>query len=208
MALSTRVWRGWLVLIAGLLPLVYLLWLVVRLQMGEWDVLGPEPGRAIVFFTGSWTFNLLLIGLAISPLRRMGVKWPATHRRMVGLITFTYATCHLLAYSAFLLEWHWQEIATELVKRPYLTLGMLAWLLLLPLAVTSHSYWQRRLRQRWKQLHTLVYAIAVLAAIHYLLQIRSNWLEPVLYSVSVALLLAERLWRKQWKKPLARTRVA
>tara|TARA_R110001583_G_scaffold30792_7_gene106084 strand:+ start:4627 stop:5277 length:651 start_codon:yes stop_codon:yes gene_type:complete len=208
MALSTKAWRGWLVLTAGLLPLSYLGWQIIRLRSGEWDVLGPEPGRAIVFFTGSWAFNLLLAGLAISPLRRLGIKWPATHRRMVGLLAFSYATCHLLAYAAFLLEWQWREIASELVERPYLTLGMFAWLLLLPLAVTSHSYWQRRLKQRWKQLHALVYLIAVLAAIHYLLQIRSNWFEPVLYTVVAMLLLAERLWRKWWRKPSVRISAA
>ncbi|WP_221797007.1 sulfite oxidase heme-binding subunit YedZ [Oceanobacter mangrovi] len=185
--------RKLLVFTLGLLPLLWIGWKVVRLQMGEWDVLGPEPGRAIVFFTGTWTFVFLLLGLSCSTLRRLGVAQLMLHRRMIGLFAFFYATLHLLSYMAFLLAWQWSDILSEVIERPYLTFGFIAWLLLLPLAATSMNYWQRKLGRRWRTLHQLVYVVGVLVAVHYLLQIRSNWFEPVLYSSLMAALLLERL---------------
>ena len=175
-------------------PFAYLVAQVVALQMGDYEILGPEPGKAIVWFTGEWAFNALLITLAVTPVRKwFGWKWPMAHRRMFGLFVMFYATAHLLAYAAFLLAWEWGDIGEELVERPYLTLGFLAWLLLLPLTLTSTRGWQRRLKKKWKSIHKLVYLIALLCAVHYLLQIRSNWFEPTLYAVLTLLLLSARL---------------
>ncbi|MDK2779185.1 MAG: sulfoxide reductase heme-binding subunit YedZ [Pseudomonadota bacterium] len=166
---------------------------IIRIQLGEWDLLGPEPGKAVVWFTGSWAFNFLLLTLAVTPLtKRAKQRWLMTHRRMLGLFAFFYVTVHLVVYFMFLLEWRWQELAEETVKRPYLLIGALAWLLLVPLAVTSTRGWQRRLARRWKKLHRLVYVIAALAAVHYLLQIRASWYEPGLYAVLTSILLAMR----------------
>jgi len=186
--------RRCLVFISLFMPFSWLLAQVVALQMGQYDILGPEPGKAIVWFTGEWAFNCLLLALAVTPLRNwFGWKWLLTHRRMLGLFAMFYATLHLLAYMAFLLAWEWSDIGSELVERPYLTLGFLAWLLLVPLSLTSTRGWQRRLRRKWKSLHKLVYLIAVLCVIHYLLQIRSSWFEPTLYAVITLVLLFERL---------------
>lgn len=181
------------VFLLSLIPFFYLLQAVVRLQAGEWDILGPEPGRAIVFFTGTWAFNFLLLTLVITPAKDMlKQKWLVIHRRMIGLFAFFYASLHLLAYFAFLLEWQWPELGKEIVERPYLLVGMLAWLILVPLTITSTKNWQRRLKRNWKKLHKLVYVIGLLAAVHYLLQIRSSWFEPVLYTVLLLLVLAPR----------------
>ncbi|WP_430461344.1 sulfite oxidase heme-binding subunit YedZ [Thalassolituus sp. LLYu03] len=189
--------RWWLIFLSLFTPFAWLLWTVIRLQRGEWDILGPEPGKAVVWFCGSWAFNLLLLTLAVTPAKRwLGWSWLMRYRRMAGLWTFFYLTLHLLAYAALLLEWQWHEIGSELIKRPYLLFGMAGWLLMVPLAVTSTKGWQRRLRQNWKKLHKLVYAIAILASIHYLLQIRSSWFEPVLYTLIVAVLLLARMHRK------------
>lgn len=189
--------RWWLIFLSLLAPFVWLLWMVLRLQSGEWDVLGPEPGKAVVWYCGTWAFNTLLFTLAVTPAKKwLGWSWLVRHRRMLGLWSFFYLTLHLLAYIALLLEWHWGEIGAEIVKRPYLLFGMTGWLLMMPLAITSTKGWQRRLRYHWKSVHRLVYAIAVLAAIHYLLQIRSSWFEPVLYSALVVLLLLARMRRK------------
>lgn len=175
------------------LPFIWIVQAIIRIQSGEWDLLGPEPGKAVVWFTGSWAFNFLLLTLAVTPLtKRAKQRWLMTHRRMLGLFAFFYVTVHLVAYFMFLLEWRWQELAEETVKRPYLLIGALAWLLLVPLAVTSTRGWQRRLARRWKKLHRLVYVIAALAAIHYLLQIRASWYEPGLYAVLTSILLAMR----------------
>lgn len=180
----------------GMIPFIYITQAIIRLQSGEWEILGPEPGKAVVWHTGIWAFNFLLLTLAVTPLRRLSKQpWLIQHRRMLGLFTFFYASLHLLAYIAFLLEWQLNELGTEVVKRPYLLLGLSAWLLLLPLAVTSTRRWQRRLKHKWKNLHKLVYVLAVLAAIHYLLQIRSSWFEPVLYAALVFCLLLLR-WQK------------
>ena len=180
----------------GITPFLYIGQAIVRLQSGEWEILGPEPGKAVVWFTGTWAFNFLLLTLAVTPLRRLLKQpWLLQHRRMLGLFAFFYATLHLLSYFAFLLEWRFAELGAETIKRPYLLLGMTAWLLLLPLAVTSTRGWQRRLKQGWKRLHKLIYPLSVLVAVHYLLQIRSSWFEPVLYAALVLCLLLLR-WQK------------
>jgi len=183
-----------LVWVLGLAPFTYIVILVVRLQMGEWDVLGNEPGREIVFFTGEWAFNFLLLTLVASTFRRqLSFSSLIPQRRKLGLFCFFYAMLHGLAFAGFLLEWQWQEIVEELIERQYLTFGMLALVILIPLALTSTKGWQKRLGQRWKSLHKAVYLIAILVAIHYLLQIRSNWFWPTLYAVITGLLLLERL---------------
>ena len=179
-------------------PFAYILAQVVALQMGSYDILGPEPGKAITWFTGEWAFISLLLALAVTPLKEwFGWKWLVVHRRMLGLFVMFYATLHLFAYMAFLLAWEWGDIGSELIERPYLTLGFIAWLLLIPLTVTSTKGWQRRLKRNWKSLHQLVYLIAILCAIHYLLQIRSSWFEPTLYAVITVVLLMQRIsWGK------------
>ncbi len=183
-------------------PFAYILAQVIALQMGDYDILGPEPGKAVTWFTGEWAFNSLLLTLAVTPLKRwFGWSWLVPHRRMLGLFAAFYATLHLLSYTTFILNWQWVDIGSELIERPYLTLGFIAWLLLIPLAVTSTRGWQRRLKRSWKSLHNLVYLIAVLCAIHYLLQIRSSWFEPTLYAVIVALLLMQRIMERiSWRK--------
>ena len=197
--------RRWLMGVVGMLPLIYIVQAIVRVQTGEWDLLGPEPGKAITHFTGTWGFNFLIATLAITPLSRLlGQKWLMPHRRMLGLYAAFYVSLHALAYLAFLLGWQWGELGREVVERPYLMVGALSWLLLLPLVVTSTKSWQRRLKRRWKRLHQLIYVIVALAAVHYLLQIRASWFEPVAYTLIAAFLLALRLWFFA-KKKRART---
>jgi sulfoxide reductase heme-binding subunit YedZ len=185
--------RRCLIFSALFTPFAFILAQVVALQMGDYEILGPEPGKAIVWFTGQWAFNVLLLTLAVSPARQwLGLKWPLMHRRMFGLFVMFYATLHLLSYMAFLLAWQWQDIGSELVERPYLTLGFLAWVLLIPLSITSTKGWQKRLRRKWKSLHKVIYLIAVLCAIHYLLQIRSSWFDPSLYAFITLVLSGHR----------------
>jgi sulfoxide reductase heme-binding subunit YedZ len=185
--------RRCLIFLALFAPFVYIFAQVVALQMGDYEILGPEPGKAIVWFTGQWTFNVLLLTLAVGPVRQwLGLTWPLIHRRMLGLFVMFYATLHLLSYMAFLLAWQWQDIGSELVERPYLTLGFLAWVLLIPLSITSTRGWQKRLKRKWKSLHKVIYLIAVLCAIHYLLQIRSSWFDPSLYALITFVLLGQR----------------
>lgn len=192
--------RRCLIFSALFIPFAYILAQVVALQMGDYDILGPEPGKAIAWFTGEWAFNILLLTLAVTPIKSwLGWTWLLPHRRMLGLFVMFYASLHLLSYTAFLLAWEWGDIGSELIDRPYLTLGFIAWVLLIPLTVTSTKGWQRRLKRKWKSLHKLVYLIAVLCAIHYLLQIRSSWFEPALYASITATLLMQRFSLAKFK---------
>ena len=189
--------RRLILFLIGVAPFPYILQAVIRVQAGEWDLLGPEPGKAITHFTGTWGFNFLLASLAVTPLvRRLKQSWLLKHRRMLGLFAFFYVTLHALAYTAFLLEFQWRDIINEVVERPYLLVGSLAWVILMPLSVTSTRGWQRRLGRRWKQLHKLVYFSVLLACIHYLLQIRAGWFEPFAYTLLTVVLLLLRSKKK------------
>jgi len=119
-------------------------------------------------------------------------------RRMLGLYAFAYATLHFAAYLGLDLRGYWTQVFEDIAKRPYITVGFTAWLLLVPLAVTSTSGWIRRLGRNWARLHMLVYPVAVLAVLHFWWLVKSDLREPALYAVIVALLLGWRTW-KRWK---------
>ncbi|MCA6064399.1 protein-methionine-sulfoxide reductase heme-binding subunit MsrQ [Thalassolituus marinus] len=183
---------------ALLAPVVYIGVMIVRIQNGEWDLLGPEPGRAVTQFLGTWALNSLLLTLTLSPLKRSPLSINLiSYRRRMGLFAFTYMLLHLLAYMTMMLGWQWQDLNDEVVKRPYMVVGVFALLLTIPLAITSTRNWQRRLGRRWKKLHYSVYLVAALSMVHILLQVRSSWTEFVVYSSVLSLLLIERLLNRQ-----------
>lgn len=158
--------------------------------------LGPDPAEAIMGLTGEWTLWLLALTLLASPLRQwLGEAWPLRLRRMLGLFCFAYACVHLAALGHFYAGWSPAIVAEELVERPYITAGFAAWLLLLPLALTSTRAMQRRLGRRWLQLHRLVYPVAILACVHLAWQARSDIGEALAYSLVFAVLLGWRLRR-------------
>jgi sulfoxide reductase heme-binding subunit YedZ len=158
--------------------------------------LGPDPAESIMHITGEWALRLLLLTLLVSPLRQWA-GWPVVLklRRMLGLYAFFYACIHLLSFSHFYIGWTAAALIEELAERPYITVGFAAWLLLLPLAVTSTRTMQRRLRRNWQRLHRLVYAVAVLACCHILWQARSDIGEALVYILLFAVLLAWRVKR-------------
>lgn len=175
----------------ALLPLLLLVRGVVD------DALGADPVATITHSTGEWALRLLLLGLALTPLRHLlGQAWPIRFRRLVGLYAFFYACLHLSTYLVLDLGGYWRQIFEDIVKRPYITVGFAAWLLLLPLALTSTRGMMRWLGRRWGQLHRLVYASALLAVLHYLWLVKSDLREPLLYAAILALLLGLRIW---WK---------
>lgn len=176
---------------AALLPLALLV------QGVRGDSLGADPVAAITHATGDWALRLLLLGLAMTPLRRLlGQAWPLRFRRLIGLYAFFYACLHLTTYLALDLGAYWQQIFADIVKRPYITLGFAAWLLLVPLALTSTRAAMRRLGRRWGQLHRAVYAAAVLGVLHFVWLVKSDLREPLLYAAILAVLLGLRLyWR-------------
>jgi len=161
------------------------------------DTLGPDPVAAITHATGDWALRILLVCLALTPLRRLlGQAWPIRFRRLAGLYAFFYASLHLATYLVLDLGQYWAQILEDIVKRPYITVGFAAWLLLVPLALTSTRGWMRRLGRRWGQLHRLVYVVAALAVLHFLWLVKSDLREPLVYAAVLAVLLGLRLW---WK---------
>ncbi|WP_298575602.1 protein-methionine-sulfoxide reductase heme-binding subunit MsrQ [uncultured Luteimonas sp.] len=170
------------------------------------DALGPDPVAAIEHELGLWALRLLLLTLAVTPLRQLsGQTVLLRFRRMLGLYAFAYASLHLAAYLALDLRGWWALVFEEIAKRPYITVGFAAWLLLVPLAITSTRGWMRRLGRRWGQLHRLVYAIAALAVLHFWWIVKSDYREPLLYAAILALLLGWRIWKRMTRRiaPLA-----
>ena len=157
------------------------------------DNLGANPFEALTRQSGEWTLRFLLIVLAITPLRKItGQVCLMAYRRMLGLYVFFYACLHLTTYIWFDQFFDWNEIVTDIIKRPFITVGMLAFVLLLPLAITSTNNWMRRLGRRWKKLHQMVYIIGILGVLHYLWLVKADLREPLIYTAILIILLAYR----------------
>ena len=190
-----------MVFCAGLAPLIYLIWQVVLLSCGNTANLGADPAKAIVLFNGDWALRFMLFTLAVSPLR-MVTGWAqlARLRRMLGLFAFTYGILHFSAYVALLLEFRFGDLGEELIERPFITVGFLALLGLLPLALTSNRYMIGKLKRRWQLLHRLVFPVAVLQIVHLFWLTRSDYTEPLMYSAALSLLIAYRITKRQQRR--------
>ena len=181
-------------------PLLFVLLLAPALYYGWglWqDELGANPHEAVIRGLGDWALRILLITLLMSPLRRL-VNWAQALRlrRMLGLYAYFYVILHLLGYLWFDQFFDWEEIWFDILERPFITIGMVAVVLLIPLAITSTKGMIRRLGRNWKRLHSLVYLISILAVIHFWWMVKLDITEPVIYSVILAVLLSERLFRR------------
>ncbi len=188
-----RVWLGPVVWLACLAPLLWLAWGLAQ------DRLGANPIEVFTRSTGEWALRLLLLTLAVTPLRRLtGWKWPQRLRRLLGLYAFFYATVHLVSYLWLDQFFDWGEIGRDILKRPFITAGMSAWLLLLPLALTSTRGMMRRLGGRWKRLHRLVYVVAVLAVLHFFWLVKLDVRPPLVYATLLAVLYLLRLRPVRW----------
>jgi sulfoxide reductase heme-binding subunit YedZ len=193
--------QRWIKVCAFVLCLLPFVWLVYG-AVG--DRLGPDPAKAVMLFTGEWSLRLLAATLLVSPLRAW-TGWSVVMRlrRMLGLFAFFYACIHFVAFLQLYIGWDAAVLSEELAERPYITLGFSAWLLMLPLAITSTRRMQRRLRHNWQRLHRLVYPAAVLACLHLLWQVRSDVGEALLYIVIVAALLGWRVRRRSLRQQAA-----
>jgi sulfoxide reductase heme-binding subunit YedZ len=165
--------------------------------------LGVNPAETLQLETGIWALRFLLASLAITPLRRLfGWNRLVQYRRMIGLFAFFYATLHLLTYVVLDRYFDFSGILEDVAKRPFITLGMLAFALMIPLAVTSTKGWIRRLGRRWQVLHRLVYFSALFACLHFIWKVKVAIGEPVYYFGVLALLLGFRLlWRLRPNAP-------
>ena len=185
--------------IAALKPLVFALCLL-PLAILAWDALhntlGTDPVAQLEHRSGDWALRLLLVTLTITPLRRItGWHKLIRFRRMLGLFAFFYVSVHLSINVFNDLQQYWSQLLKEIVKRPYITVGFTAWLLLIPLAITSTRAMMRRLGRRWQQLHRLVYLIALLGVLHFLWLVKADHREPLIYLGVLTILMLARLRR-------------
>ena len=181
--LKTAVW------LACIAPFCWLVWGAVT------NNLGPDPTAAIAFATGLATLRLLTITLAITPLRRLSprLNWLVKFRRLLGLFAFFYATLHMLTYVALYSGFDLDAMLADVAKRRFIAMGVAAYLLLLPLALTSTTWAIRKLGgKRWNRLHKLVYLAAICAVIHYWWQVKPGVLTPITITVVLAVLLLAR----------------
>ena len=176
------------------MALIPFIWLLLKVFQND---LGPDPAQALSIETGEWALRFLLLTLAITPFRQIfRMVEIARLRRMIGLFAFFYASIHFLSWMAFILAFRWLAIAEELVERPYITVGFLAYVILFLLGVTSTNSMVRRLGKNWKRLHKFVYAASILAIVHLLWILRTDVTEAVIYGVLLAILLGYRIFRK------------
>jgi len=177
-----------------------------RLAVGAFtNNLGTNPVELLTRSTGTWTLVFLCITLGVTPVRKLtGWNWLSQYRRMFGLFAFFYVSLHFTTYIWFDQYFDVQSIVKDVIKRPFITVGFAAFLLLIPLAITSNNYLTRKLgAKRWQALHRLVYPICILGVVHYWWLVKRDLTQPIIYAVIVALFLIARLiWRKQ--KPKAR----
>jgi sulfoxide reductase heme-binding subunit YedZ len=198
-------WLRPAVFAASLLPAIWIVAAIASDFFSGTRLLGSNPIKEAEHFTGRWVLRFLMITLAVTPIRQtFGWNWLQRYRRMFGLFAFFYATVHLLIYFLLDLELTWGDLWADIVKRPYITIGMTAFALLLPLAVTSTAKMVKRLGgKRWATLHRLVYVIVVLGTIHFWMSVKRDITDPAIYALIFAALLGYRFvrWRRRRVTP-------
>lgn len=192
MTLITKRLVWWLIFLAAASPSLVLF----SLYLFNPRSLGVDPIEVILKEMGEWALRFLLLSLACSPIRRLGWKSIVRYRRMLGLFAFYYASLHLSTYLLGWIELDWQVFSEDIIKRPFIYLGMISWSLLAILALTSPKSMVRLLKKRWSMIHKSVYLIIVLVWVHLWLQSRASAGEAVFYGAFALLLLGERLYRR------------
>ena len=171
----------------SLLPLAFLLWAALN------NGLGANPVERLTHETGEWTLRFLLITLSMTPLRQWtGQASLIRFRRLLGLYTFFYLSCHFMIWVIADHSLDVTAMVEDIIKRPYITLGFSALLLMLPLAITSNQAMIRRLGKKWKSLHQLVYLILLLGVLHFMWLVKADYLEPTIYAIIAVVLLLHR----------------
>ena len=156
--------------------------------------LGAEPVKKIMNHFGEWTLIFICLTLAMSPLKRItNLSFWIKFRRMLGLFVFFYATIHLLTYVGLDYRFDWEPIINDVLKKKYIFIGFSAWLLLIPLAITSSQKMIKLLGRNWKNLHRLVYVIAIFGSLHYIWLSKTIFFKPLIYTLIIVVLLALRI---------------
>lgn len=185
------------VFLLSVLPVVYMINGVLS------DMLGANPIEKLLHLSGFWTLTFLMITLVVSPVRKLsGWNKVIKFRRMLGLFAFFYALLHFLIYLTLDRQLNWPEIVEDISKRPYITVGFTALLLLIPLAVTSTKGWMSRLGKRWQKLHRLVYIITLAGIIHFWWLVKKDISEPLIFAAIFGGLMIFRIpeWYKKSKR--------
>ena len=176
----------------ALMPLARLVWL------GFNENLGANPVEFVERSTGLWALIILLVTLCLTPVRLItGQAWVIQLRRLTGLFMFFYACLHITTYVWLDFGFIWADIVKDIAKHPRILVGFGAFMLAIPLAVTSNSYAIKRLKTNWKKLHQLVYLLAIMAVVHFLWLVKKDVTEPLYYAIALALLFAIRIYYKQ-----------
>ncbi|MEE9331268.1 MAG: protein-methionine-sulfoxide reductase heme-binding subunit MsrQ [Methylophilaceae bacterium] len=180
-----------LIWVLALLPLARLFWL------GFNENLTANPIEFVERSTGTWTLIFLLITLCMTPIRLLtGVVWQVQLRRMLGLWMFFYACLHITTYVWLDYSFFWDEIIKDIIEHPYIIVGFSAFVLTIPLAITSNNAMVRRLKSNWKKLHQLIYIIAILAILHFWWLVKKDVTEPFYYAFALVCLLSIRIYFK------------
>ena len=175
--------------IFALLPLARLIWLGIH------DDLSANPVEFVERSTGTWALVFLLITLSMTPIRLLtGQIWQIQLRRMLGLWMFFYACLHITTYVWLDYSFLWSDIVKDIIKHPYVIVGFSAFLLTIPLAVTSNNFMIKRLKKNWKKLHQLIYVIAILAILHFWWLVKKDVTEPFYYAAVLIILFGIRLY--------------
>jgi len=166
------------------------------------DQLGADPVKEVIHFTGIGAFNILLISLVLTPLaKKYRQGYLLQTRRLLGLYSFTYAMCHLLSFLAFEVQFDFVLFVDEIIERPYITVGMVALLILFSLALTSVNTLKRKMGKNWQRLHNGVYGATLLIALHFLWSVKSDVIEPGIYAIIALFLISLRRDKiKRWFK--------
>ncbi len=156
--------------------------------------LGPEPVKEITHFTGEWALIFICLTLSMRPLKKFtNLNYWVKVRRMLGLFVFFYTSLHLLTYVGIDHRFNWQPILNDVVKKKYIFVGFAAWVLLIPLTITSSQKMIILLKQNWKKLHRLIYVIAILGSLHFIWLSKTIYFKPLIYFVLITVLLALRI---------------
>jgi len=193
-----KYWSKIIIFLIALLPMAFMIWLAAS------NHLGPDPAKKLALITGEWALRFVLLTLLISSLSRASqrLRFLLQFRRMIGLFAFFYASVHLFVFISLILGFDATLLLAEINKRPYITVGVLAWVAMLPLALTSNAAAIKKLGARqWKQLHRLVYLSLFLAILHLIWQVRSDWSDALLYSTLAMFLGVERIRSMNKKQP-------
>ncbi|SCD24507.1 protein-methionine-sulfoxide reductase heme-binding subunit MsrQ [Brucella inopinata] len=195
-------WKLWLLYTAGFVPAVWAFYL------GATGQLGADPVKTFEHLLGLWALRFLILTLLVTPIRDLTGITLLRYRRALGLLAFYYALMHFTTYMVLDQGLNLSAIITDIVRRPFITIGMISLALLVPLALTSNSWSIRKLGRRWSSLHKLVYIAIAGSAVHFLMSVKSWPAEPVIYAAIVAALLLWRLARPylRTRKPTLRPR--